>query len=642
MDINEVKKKTPIRYPGLTICIEFFIAVAVALFLLTLISQDFMSPLAVASSMMLSLLCIPLSAIIYRSIRDTVLKTVFMGLMVYFSIQSIAGAVIYILPMMIDHPLIPLHGMLIMISGYLPLIISMYMVMSHKNLNIGPMIKHIVLLANIICSVTIVYFVSVYSPDIHGLLQGSIIYTASVIADMIIISFCIAILTGEIPRCTKAIFGILITVFLLSLIADSLVLVSTMGIYDGSNYAQFFYSIMLIFITVSLLVYSLYIMNNTVISQVNKELYDTRKFVGDLITQSPDAICISDTSGNAVFMNERFENLIRMLNHEHCGNFNIFNDQSSLGQNIDTKASGVNGNKLTTASARIRLDDGNVVCLAIKIFPTFSSDGSLSSHIMIVEDVTEREQAIEEVYKSRQELEDRVIKRTSELARTNESLEKEIAERKEAEEKIRQSLKEKEILLKEVHHRVKNNLQIISSLFSLQSDSTKYRDPEEVFRQGQNRIKSMALIHEKLYQSSDLAKIDFSSYVSMLAGHLYRSYAVDPGKVRMKINVEKVNLDIDTAIPCGLILNELISNSFKHAFKAHDEGEISILMRQFEDGTCLLEIRDNGVGLPQEIELEKIDSLGLQLVDILVNQINGKLEIDTGHGTGFRITFNTL
>ncbi len=215
---------------------------------------------------------------------------------------------------------------------------------------------------------------------------------------------------------------------------------------------------------------------------------------------------------------------------------------------------------------------------------------------------------------------------------------RDITDRKCAEEKIRASLEEKEVLLKEIHHRVKNNLQIISSLLYLQSKSIKEEGALYMFKESQNRIKSMALIHEKLYRSEDLARIDFAEYIRNLTGSLSRSYEINPNKVELKINVDKTSLGIDTAIPCGLIINELVSNSLKYAFPDGREGEINIDFHSDGDKLTLI-VTDNGIGFPKDLDFRNTESLGLQLVNNLANQLNGNVELDGTDGTQFKITF---
>jgi PAS domain S-box-containing protein len=220
-------------------------------------------------------------------------------------------------------------------------------------------------------------------------------------------------------------------------------------------------------------------------------------------------------------------------------------------------------------------------------------------------------------------------------------------ERKRVEEQLNASLKEKEVLLKEIHHRVKNNMQVISSLLHLQSGRINNQDILEMFKESQDRIRSMSLIHERLYQSEDLARIDFSHYIKNLAKHLFQSYRIDPEAVILQTDVRDVSLDINKAIPCGLIINELISNSLKYAFpqvkkaekKKSKKGEIDIQLAA-ENGKVSLLVKDNGVGLPEDLDIETARSFGLQLVTTLVNQLNGVIEIKRKPGATFKIIFD--
>ncbi len=216
---------------------------------------------------------------------------------------------------------------------------------------------------------------------------------------------------------------------------------------------------------------------------------------------------------------------------------------------------------------------------------------------------------------------------------------RDITERKRAEEQIRASLKEKEVLLKEIDHRVKNNLQVISSLLSLQARSVKGEQNRTLFRDSQDRVKSMALVHEQLYQSKDLAKIDFADYIEHLTTYLFRSYGVNSEVITLQINVKDISLHVDTAIPAGLIVTELVSNALKYAFPAGQKGHIRIACRAATDGQVALMVSDNGVGLSKEMDFRKTDSLGLQLVCTLTDQLKGTIELDRNGGTAFTLTF---
>jgi PAS domain S-box-containing protein len=213
---------------------------------------------------------------------------------------------------------------------------------------------------------------------------------------------------------------------------------------------------------------------------------------------------------------------------------------------------------------------------------------------------------------------------------------------KQAETQIKESLREKEILLQEIHHRVKNNLQVISSLLDLQSQYIDDSAMLEVFRESHNRVRSMALIHEQLYQSKDCARINFSEYITLLTHDLFRSYGVKAGQITLELEIEEISLNINTAIPCGLIINELVSNALKHAFPEERDGIIKVALHSDANNQQTLKVTDNGIGFPEHSEFRATKSLGLQLVNVLANQLEGTLELDRRLGTGFKITFSEL
>jgi two-component sensor histidine kinase len=213
-----------------------------------------------------------------------------------------------------------------------------------------------------------------------------------------------------------------------------------------------------------------------------------------------------------------------------------------------------------------------------------------------------------------------------------------INERKRMEDEIKASLKEKETLLREIHHRVKNNMQIINSLLSLQEGYIKDKESIELFRDTQNRVRSMAMVHEKLYQSKNLARINFAEYIYSLISEILSSYKVSPDIIKIKKDVKNLFFGIDTAIPLALITNELIINSLKHAFPNGRKGEISISIQSY-NGKIILVISDNGAGIPLNIDFKNTDTLGLQLVNNLTEQLDGEIELERNNGTTFRITF---
>ena len=209
----------------------------------------------------------------------------------------------------------------------------------------------------------------------------------------------------------------------------------------------------------------------------------------------------------------------------------------------------------------------------------------------------------------------------------------------EGEEKIRASLKEKEVLLKEIHHRVKNNLQIVSSLLYMQAAKTEHPGAVLALKESRARIKSMALIHERLYQSPNLASVDMGGYTRNLVFDLQHFYRTEESSVRLAVKIDDVSLGITEAIPCGLIINELVSNALKHAFPKGREGEITIQLQKRDANRIVLTVSDSGIGFPENIDPRNSPSLGLTLVNSLVEQLDGTIELDRRGGTTFTIRF---
>jgi two-component sensor histidine kinase len=216
-----------------------------------------------------------------------------------------------------------------------------------------------------------------------------------------------------------------------------------------------------------------------------------------------------------------------------------------------------------------------------------------------------------------------------------------ITERKNAEDQIKASLMEKEVLLREVHHRVKNNLQVISSLLRLQARSAPGKEWRQIFAESQNRLQSIALIHELLYRSKNLADIDFRAYINSLTVQLFYAYGITGSRISLKIEVISAPMVINLAIPCGLIANELISNCLKHAFPPDRKGLITVSLASVNDEYEFV-IADNGVGLPETVDIAGGQSLGLSLVNTLVKQLKGELEVRRSQGTQFRINFKEI
>ena len=296
-------------------------------------------------------------------------------------------------------------------------------------------------------------------------------------------------------------------------------------------------------------------------------------------------------------------------------------------------------NPVITYEHRVILADGTIRWQRWTDRALFDEQGHAQEYVSVGRDITEQKLAVEELYRLNAELEIRVQDRTSALSKANQSLMIEVGERKTAEEQVRTSLQEKEVLLKEIHHRVKNNLQIISSLLSLQANRVTDVHTLQALGDSQARVRSMALIHEKLYQSQSLAEIDFGEYVRSLASDLFRSYQRNLTAIQLDIQTDQVFLDLDLAVPCGLILNELMTNALKYAFPDGRNGTIRVELRTTPNRLLSLHVADDGVGMPENLDILKAKSLGLELVNNLVSQLGGSLDVERSAGTAFRVTF---
>ena len=262
--------------------------------------------------------------------------------------------------------------------------------------------------------------------------------------------------------------------------------------------------------------------------------------------------------------------------------------------------------------------------------------GKIIATIAQGQDITERKTADEIIKKYGENIERQLTERTSDLSDVNLKLMTEIEIRIDAEKQLTKSVGEKEVLLREVHHRVKNNLQIIISLLNLQSRYITDETTRLAFRESQSRVKAMALVHEKLYQSTDLAKLDLGNYLKFLGDNLFQFLGMKGRGITLTMDIQDIFLAIDTAIPLGLMINELISNALKYAFPEGRKGEISLAIHR-QDHTLTILLKDNGVGIPEDFDWRNAKSLGLRLVVSLVDQLDGTIELDLSSGTAFRL-----
>jgi len=257
----------------------------------------------------------------------------------------------------------------------------------------------------------------------------------------------------------------------------------------------------------------------------------------------------------------------------------------------------------------------------------------------VTRDISKRRQAELDLRALNEQLEARVNARTAELSELNRSLVKEIEEHQLTEALLHTSLREKEVLLKEIHHRVKNNLQIIGSLLSLQARKSQNLQVLQAFQDSQDRVRSIALIHEKLYQSDNLAQIRFAGYLQSLVDSLVKSYRRNASDVQVLYELDDLPLTLESALPCGLIVNELVANSLKYAFPDQRAGVLTIGFRKDGVSRLTLWVADNGIGLPADLDARAANSLGMQLINSLTGQLDGELKIERQNGASFKITF---
>jgi PAS domain S-box-containing protein len=265
-----------------------------------------------------------------------------------------------------------------------------------------------------------------------------------------------------------------------------------------------------------------------------------------------------------------------------------------------------------------RRKDGLLIDVSVTISPMRDSAGNVVGAATIARDITDRKQAMNALKELNEALEQRVDERTAQLSK---------------------SLREKEALLREIHHRVKNNMQIISSILRLQSQYIRDPDLRAVFQDCQGRIRTMALIHEMLYQSEGLARVDFKTYLQNLAGLLLRAQSNKSLALRHQFDIAPAHLTMDLAIPVGLIANELLTNCLKHAFASREKGLVRVALKVHADRRIELTIGDDGCGLPADFAPGKSASLGLRLVKILTDQIKGSMEWHNANGAEFVLTF---
>jgi PAS domain S-box-containing protein len=371
--------------------------------------------------------------------------------------------------------------------------------------------------------------------------------------------------------------------------------------------------------------------NEQRLKRVTEKKYNERlQLYIESLEEATDCVLIADANKHLMYANNAINGILGITPPEAVGQ-SIFSLLFSENTDANLARNGLRTEGRWHGEIKSNRGDG-FLTTEITIAAVHDGSDNETAFVSIARDVTDRKKTEAELEEHRHGLQNLVDERTK-------LLQHEISENKAVQTELAKSLKEKELLLKEVHHRVKNNMQVISSLLNIQAETIANEQFSELLGESQQRIKSMSLIHENLYQSDNLLEIDFKDYINMLANSLHRFYSVPGSIIALDIQVDNVALDIETAVPCGLIINELISNALKHAFKDIDrKGTITI---KFRGVGCryVLEIQDDGVGLPACFTLDSSSSMGMEIVTILTQQIDGRLQFESEHGARFEISF---
>ncbi|HMK45915.1 MAG TPA: histidine kinase dimerization/phosphoacceptor domain -containing protein [Methanocella sp.] len=584
---------------ALWVAVLFFI---ISAFMVSFLNGAFTTFSAIAATSM-ALLALPLSISIHRVTRGQDLRRVTMGLVGFVAIIVASGVLAYVIPSTFNLPLMAYISQLLWYIAYAVIIIPLYLQLKLQRKALDDKINILLTAVCVIASLIIAYSIVVESPKLAINSFNILFYTITVILDIVLLMILSKLMLINMPNKYRYLFGILFIFFFMLFIPDvnnlfTFYQIDTMASPTYSNpISMLFYGLSDVFLAISLMLYSSRNMDMETVEEVRETLQDTRYLMNDIIARSPDPICLCDSGGYALMANDLFLDTFSVSRSAAMTRANILDGTLAMGLMEEDR------DKLkkleTVAIPELKSPDGKRF-LAIKIFPTYTSHYTHSGFIVKVEDITERTLA---------------------------------------EKQVKDSLEAKNLLLKEMHHRVKNNFQIISSLLSVQASSIVDKKALECLTESGNRVKTMALIHEKLYESESLSGVNFSEYIDNLASSLFSSYNISPEKIHMDLQMDDITLGVDKAVPCGLLINELVTNSLKHAFPDDRSGEVHIRMHR-AGNLYVLEIDDDGVGFPAGTDYRHTTSLGMQLVNLLVNQIYGTIELEGGKGTRFRITFS--
>jgi PAS domain S-box-containing protein len=369
--------------------------------------------------------------------------------------------------------------------------------------------------------------------------------------------------------------------------------------------------------------------------QAETALQETKDYLENLIRYANVPIISWSPELKITEFNRAFEQLNGMTREEVIGQplAILFTDKTRE-KSMDLIRRAISGEHWEVVEIPVRHISGETRIVLWNSANILDPTGTVIATIAQGQDITDRKAAEEARKTFSEDLDRKVLERTSDLGDVNMKLMTEIDVRLNAERQLTKTVGEKEVMLREVHHRVKNNLQIIISLLNLQSRYITDETTLSAFRESQNRVRAMALVHEKLYRSTDLATIDLDNYIRFLANNLLQFYGIQGKGITLTMDIHDIFLAIDTAIPFGLMINELISNSLKYAFPGGRTGEISIAIHR-QDHTLTILYKDNGVGIDKDFDWRNAKSMGLQLVTALVDQLDGTIELDRTAGTRF-------